>query len=235
MTRTGPIIRYNDRIYKPGSDAFEYFQETDDPQTMQIMTTLLDDAHELWQKALARCNARLYMERETLRKAQAATARVEKGEYNLDDIDEFYQEHGSGTHLLEYDFTPDTPDRVPYTTKSGQPGSYWCWTHKYTLVSVKRYASYSGKSVDSGRLSKYLASITERIHPLAFARARKILQLNESCREVDGGRVTAVALDRKALLKQQVSGLGCLTVRVLPFLPFLSNPHCYMIFSFSSG
>lgn len=71
MLRTGAMIMYNNRIYKPGADSFECLQETEEQQTMTYPATLLDDSHETWQKANSRVNARLFNERQALLKRQA--------------------------------------------------------------------------------------------------------------------------------------------------------------------
>jgi hypothetical protein len=167
----------------------------------------LPDSHEMWIKASAFCNARLHAERELLR-AQQATFDLtgEPEEYDVTDIEEFFQKFGKGTHFLEYDFTPDTPQPVKYMTKSGEESFYHCWTHKYTNESVKRFAQKGRNAPDSGRLSKYLLSIKPRLYPLASAHAKKILSLNESPtlyspEECD---VPVSVMSREDILKQQV-------------------------------
>ena len=178
MTRSGPTIRYNDRVYKPGSDVFEYFKETEEAQTMSYPMADLDNSHELWQRAQAKCNVRLYRERETLIAAQTAASESKldrNGMFDLEDIEDYYRQHGRGTHFLEFDFAADTPAPVAYVSeKSGLVKYFWCWTHKYTNVSVKHFSSTSGKSCGSGRLSKYLQLILERKFPKAYARAQRI-------------------------------------------------------------
>ena len=184
---SGSIIRYTDRIYKPGADTFETFKETEEQQTMPYPTTDLESLHDSWQRATGKCNARLWTEREALLATQGGdTARKDEanGVFNVDDIDDFFQKNGRGSHLLEFEFKPDTPKPVAYTQdKTGRTSHFWCWTHKLTKVSVKRYATVSGKSQDSGVLSKYLHRISQRQFPLAYARAQQVLSLNESRRE----------------------------------------------------
>ena len=207
MGRLGATVRYNDLIYRPGAYSFESFRETDEVQTMVLQPSQLDAGHESWQKANAKVNAKLYAERKVLKAAQIAADIDTKRVFNFEDIDSFFQKNGRGTHLLEFEFNPDTPAPVSYVSgKSGMTNYFWCWTHKLTKVSVKRFATASGKAADSGRLSKYLSSITERQNPLAFARAQKILLLNDS-----NGVITIdepekrVVLTRRELLAQQVS------------------------------
>lgn len=206
LSTTGPIIRYNNLIYKPGTDAFETFKETEEPQTMSYPTSDIDKRHEAWNKATAKCNAKIYLEKNALLSARKGDPKLANTAFDMGDIDVFFQEHGCGSHLLEYDFTPDTPKAVPYTTENGQQSSYWRWTHKHTKISVKRYATASGKSFDSGRLSKYLRGISQQQFPLGYARAQKILLLNKSRLHLEeaiasGGRTS---LDRKEILQQQV-------------------------------
>ena len=126
---------------------------------------------------------------------------------DLEDIETYFEEFGKGSHLLEYEFRPDTPNRVPYISKeSGLERFFWSWTHKLTQHSVKRYSSANNKSNDLGRLSKYLASINERQHPVAYARAQKILQLNDSSGVVVPDAVASplLPLTRSEVLEQQV-------------------------------
>jgi hypothetical protein len=188
---------------------------------MELEIAGLADAHDDWHKANARCNAKLYKQRELLKSAQVAADEEEKRVFNFEDIELYFQKNGKGTHFLEYEFKPDTPAPVTYTSgKTGLQKFSWCWTHKITFVSVKRFASANGKSTDSGRLSKYLASISEKTHPLAYARAQKILQLNESA-NVQSPQIEEperITLTRKELLAQQV----CL-MSVWPKLSFLNS------------
>jgi hypothetical protein len=207
MTPALATIRYTDRLYKPGRTSFEMFKETQDPQTMLLPVSSLKDAHERWNKAMGKCNAHLYAEREALKAAQVAAFPEQQRIFHFEDIEECFSKKGKGTHLLEFEFIPDTVLPVSYISKlTGMPKNYWCWTHKLTKTSVKRYATASGKSYDSGRLSKYLASIMERQHPLAHARAQKILQLNDSNNNTQSPILAPrTALNRKEILRQQVS------------------------------
>lgn len=146
--------------------------------------------------------------------AQAGVDPVKRRSFDMEDIDVFFQKNGRGSHLLEYDFTPDTPEPVSDTTENGHPSQFWCWTHKHTRVSVKRYSTASGKSFDSGRLSKYLKIISQREFPLGYARARKILSLNQSGRQPEAPEDNSrTSLDRREILGQQVC-------------PLLSEPFC---------
>jgi hypothetical protein len=204
ISRIGATIRYTERIYFPGADDFEIFKETQESQTMQYQLKDLAAANDLWHTANARVNARLYHERERIKKEQKSSPIEEQQVFNLDDIEDFFNKHGRGTHLLEYDFDADTPTPIPYKKPTGEMSIYQCWTHKHTKFTVKRFAAPNGVNVDSGRLSKYLKRIKESVYPLAYARARRILILNRDA-ELKKDEVIAVPLlDRKDILKQQV-------------------------------
>jgi hypothetical protein len=156
---------------------FELFVETEEPQIMPYPNDDLPQVHELWQKANGACNAAKFAKEEAIRKARLARLRDEaNAPTDLSDIDTYFEKNGGGTHFLEYDFTPDTEEKQFYISKTtGIEKSYWCWTHKYTEYSVKRYGSANGKYIDSGRLSKYLAMILEQIIQ------RLMLELNIFC------------------------------------------------------
>jgi hypothetical protein len=208
ISRLGATLQYTERIYYPGADDFEMFKEGDEIQTMQYRIEDIDKAHEHWQAANSRLNARLYIERERLKKAQTSSVVVDESiAHSMDDIEDFFQKHGRGSHLLEYDFTPDTPQPVNYEKSNGQLSIFQCWTHKYTKHSVKRYATQSGKAVDSGRLSNYLKRIKKSDYPLAYARAQKILSLNDSVVDHSDALAIPIVMDRKDLLKQQVKAV----------------------------
>lgn len=193
---------------------------------MPLPTRHLHKSHELWQKAMGKCNARAWDERQallTIQEGNKTLATTDVATFKTDDIDEYFQKNGRGTQLLEYEFTPDTPEPVDYTQgKSGLVSKFWFWTHKITKASVKRFATSSGKSMDSGALSKYLHRITKRQSPLAYARAKKILSLNESRREQSLVSGVRRELGRKDLLGQQV----CLYCVPNLFLWILTNLFC---------
>ena len=124
------MIKYSERIYRPGAYQFESFKETEEQQTMLLQTSALDDAHDLWQQANARCNAKLYVERKVLLAAQRAMIPEAKRSQRFIDIEEYYQKNGKGTHFLEYEFAPDAKEAVAYISdKSGATKFFWCWTH----------------------------------------------------------------------------------------------------------
>jgi hypothetical protein len=207
LTRLGATLRYTERVYSPGADNFETFKEGEETQILQWQTKDLAAPHDLWHTANARVNARLYKERERLKKAQNAVVIDEKVNevHDVSDIDEFFTKHGRGSHMLELDFTADTSEFVPYKKGDGVMSFYQCWTHKHTSYTVKRFAASNGKGVDSGWLSKYLKQIKQNVHPLAFARAKKILELNELATPRSIEVAISVPLDREQLLGQQVS------------------------------
>lgn len=206
VCRLGATIQYSNRMITPKGDKFCTFEETEDVQTMVLqLDERFKESHDLWQKANGRQNARIFHENEALKAAQGSDESVLNDVYMLEDIDDYFQKHGRGTHLLEYEFNPDPGGPVEYVRNGNNLTSrYWIWTHKITGAAVKRYATSSGKSFDSGRLSKSLSSINPRQFPLAYARAQKVLLLNESPRENSVDKVVPIALDRCDLLKQQV-------------------------------
>lgn len=201
-------MKYTDRVYKPGSDAFEYFKETEDSQHMSFPLSSIDDAHELWCKALGHTNAILYHEKQKKEAIAAATV-VDDVENNFDmkDIEDMFAKEGRSPLLLEMDFTPDTPTWVPYLNGKGENSAYWYWSHKITGKSLKRFQAKSGKSFDTGKLSKYLQTLSkDSTNPLACARAKKILVLHKILSEKQNDKeVEAVpTLGRRELLLQQV-------------------------------
>jgi hypothetical protein len=77
----------------------------------------------------------------------------------------------------------------------------------------------SGKSFDTGTLTKFLHCLKKTSHSVAYARAQHILLLNESIREQVDEDIPVV-LDRKTLLAQQVCLLPTLKLSDFP------TPHC---------
>jgi hypothetical protein len=203
--RTGATIQYTNRIYKPGGTAFETFRETDEAEEMTYPVGDLDASHELWQDALGRTNAFLYNERQALIVAAAGNKALANKESSVDvaDIDTFFQTEGKGPKLLEFEFDPVTKEPIAYVNKCGRPSFFWWWSHRLTGHAVKRFSSSSGKSFDTGRLTKFLKSMKESPNPVAYFRAQHILLLNDSIREQIEG-VVPVTLDRATLLAQQV-------------------------------
>jgi hypothetical protein len=213
LGRNGAVLHYTNRIYKPDSVSFETFKETEDTEEMIYPIGDLESTHEIWQQAQARVNAHDYTERQTLLAITSGTSsnannKISNPDIDLTDIDTFFQAEGKGPKLLEFEFEPATPLPISYEDKSGRPSSYWFWKHKMTGQSVKRFANISGKSFDTGRLTKFLKGLKASSFPVAHARAQHILQLNESIREqVVDGAAAPLALDRKTLLGQQVRHL----------------------------
>jgi hypothetical protein len=163
VDRNGATIRFLNRIIKPTADSFETYVETEDVQTMAFPVANLKAAHESWQTANARNNARIYEVQKALLAAQASGDPDEVDLVNFPDIEDYFQKWGKGPHLLEFEFKPDTEEPVEYTReKCGRVSRYWRWSHKLTNTVVKRFASASGKGFDSGRLSKVLSSISQR-------------------------------------------------------------------------
>jgi hypothetical protein len=175
---------------------------------MEYPVVDLDDSHELWQDALGKVNAFRYTERQALlasadgREPLSSNSNSHSS-VDLSDIDSFFELEGKGPKLLEFEFDPVTKDPVPYVNKGGRPSFFWWWSHRLTGNAVKRFSSSTGKSFDTGRLTKFLKQLKEHTNPIAYARAQHILRLNDSIREKIAG--VTVALDRAELLAQQVS------------------------------
>ena len=205
-------IRYTCRVYKPGSGVFELFRETTDEQRMQYPLTLLDEAHELFKDALGRTNAQIYEQAEEIRKLQKGTPAIgsAKSDFDFKDINDLFEKEGKGSHMLVLDFEPSDMEPHKYL-KPGTTddyGSFWLWKHKLTGVKVRRYQTPSGKSYDTGALSKNLMFM-KRGHPEAYARAKHILLLNGNYKPqvAENGQAP---LTREERLGQQVCFLNCL-------------------------
>ena len=132
------MVKFMGQMYEEGSDVWVSFQETKETQIMSYPLSALAECHELWKKALGKCNAKKYHDDQAMEKARADSLKGNQVVHDLSDIDQYHHQNGHGTHMLEYDFSPDTPARVQYISrKTGMSGSYWNWTHKYTKVSVR--------------------------------------------------------------------------------------------------
>ena len=201
--RMGATVRYTERVIKPQGVVFETFKETPGTeQTMQYPIEDLDESHEQWQKALGRTNAYMYESNEKIRKALQVdidSAAVP----DFADIEEIFNELGTGPHMLELDFVSDPSGPVNYMTKDRVTSQYWIWTHRFTGYLLRRYLNPGGKSFETGRLAKCLRSMKEHQHPYAFARAQHILQLNKCGVELAEAEVP-VSIDRPELVGQQV-------------------------------
>jgi hypothetical protein len=171
---------------------------------MEFAVADLPAAHDLWQRANGRVNARLYNERRAILKQNEDAIDVDTTETvaDLSDIDQFFESAGKGPSLLEFEFDAQTEQPISYQTKSGKTSKFWYWTHRSTGTSVKRFLNISGKTFDTGKLSKFLIAITPRT-PIAYQRAQHILKLNESKTEVVSAELRP-NLTRKQLLLQQV-------------------------------
>lgn len=201
-------LKYTNRIYKPGTDVFEMFTESKEEQRMQYPLSLLDEGHESWKEALGRSNARIYEQGEEIRRLQQGTAVVTTGNqgttFDFKDINDLFEKNGKGPHMLELDFKPSLAHPTLYTivgSENGEQGSYWLWEHKITGVKVKRYLTISGKSFDTGILSKKLSGMRKSCgFPEAYARAKHIVLLN-------GNNKTSQTNDRipKATRKERIA------------------------------
>jgi hypothetical protein len=198
---------------------FETFQELENQEEMDYPIAGLNKLHELWKNALGRTNAFLFQERQALLLAISSAAEAQSpSEVDMSDINLFFQVEGRGPKLLEFEFEPSTTEAIPYLNKAGRQSFYWYWTHKLTGQPVKRFSSGSGKSFDTGMLTKFLHGLKKTLHSVAYARAQHILLLNELIQEQVNDNIPVV-LDQKTLLAQQG--------RLLPTeLSDLSMPQC---------
>ena len=203
--RLGATLRYTERVIKPLGVQFETFKETPGTeQTMQYPVNDVDDSHELWQKALGRTNAHTYETNEAIRRAQQVEV-DDSAIADFTDIDELFNQGGTGPHMLEMDFICDPAGPVEYLTKDKETSKYWIWNHRYTGYQLRRYLNPGGKSYETGRLAKCLRGMKEAQHPYAFARAQHILMLNRCSGESGAGESDLpIALERKELVAQQV-------------------------------
>jgi hypothetical protein len=200
--------------------SFETFQESEDQEEMEYPIAGLDKLHELWKNALGRTNAFLFQELQALLLAISSAAEAQSpSEVNMSDIDLFFQEEGHVPKLLEFEFEPSTTEAIPYLNKAGRQSYSWYWTHKLTGQPVKRFSSVSGKSFDTGTLTKFLHCLKKTPHSVAYAPAQYILLLNKSIQEQVNNNILVV-LDRKTLLAQQVRLFPTLELSDLP------TPHC---------
>ena len=209
VIRNSATIKYTERVYKPGAETFEHFKETEETQLMPYPVTCLDKSHEIWSKALGHTNAVAYIEKQKIQAMVTESIEIlDDDEFDLSDIENLYANEGKGPHLLEMDFLPDTEHSIPYAKKNGDASEYWYWSHKLTKYPCKRFKSATGKSFDTGKLSKYLVTLRSHpsIHALASARAKKILSFYERKDEqvVEGVASTRHTFSRKELLLQQV-------------------------------
>jgi hypothetical protein len=196
-------MKYTDRIIKSDGTSFEMFKETQETQTMTYRTQDIDKSHELWQQANGRVNAFIYHQKQALIKATKGTPEVIDVETNnLSDIDTFYMENGK-KGLLEFEFESCSPDPEEYTNEKGETLQKWKWKHRLTGRQFYRHQSRNGKSFDTGRLSKFLMDMKQHDNPLAYARAKHVIQLNKSTKQAITDDIV-VPLDRKQVLRQQV-------------------------------
>jgi hypothetical protein len=81
--------------------------------------------------------------------------------------------------MLEIEFIPITEGPVNYISKrTGKPTKRWTFRHKITEEKVNRYPTLSVKAFDTGVLSRYLQSLKESQHPVAYAQAQHVVVLN---------------------------------------------------------
>jgi hypothetical protein len=198
-------IRYTDRIIKPHGTNFEIFKETDDPQMMDYRVSDIDNSHKKWQQANGRVNAATYHKKQELIKASGKVIDLEEDNFDMTDIDELFAAQGKGSHMLEHEFCP-AEEPVWYITKDGDNRQKQSWKHKMTGQTFWRFQNKSGKTYETGRCTKFLETMKIGRHPLAYARAKRILCLNgnQKYQVNDDEDMEVVPLDQETILSQQV-------------------------------
>ena len=145
---------------------------------MAFQVDCLKPAHERWVAANARCNAKMQREREEKERAEEI---IDVEDADVEDIDKLYAEKGTGPHMFELEFEPVVTEPVEKeSSRGGHTIRIWPWRHKLTKKEVNWYASVSGLTWDTGKLSKYLSSLTEKQHPIAYQRARRIFSFYQT-------------------------------------------------------
>ena len=204
--RAGASVKYNNKIYKPGSTNFEAFKDQEDEDIIILQEDAMKAAHEAWQTANAKVNAHLNDQIAILKAAQAAHSIDNPPKAQVfEDIESAYNKFGTGPHLLLLEFEPSKEGPVEYQTKRKETNRYWVWRHKITKKEVRRYASTSGNTYDTGRLWTYLRAINEKVFPLAYARAHKIIGLNGLNVPIPSVDQQAPVMNRRHKMEQQVS------------------------------
>ena len=204
-TRLGVSLKYTDRIYKVGTDDFEYFHEEQAQPTMNYPKEEVMEAHEQWLKASARVNARTHQQKLLLESKQTSKTKSATADLKFEDIEEFFNKNGGGPRFLEIEYTPDIAGPQDYETKNKIKSKYWFWTHKLTKRKAKRFLNPSGNSYESGILTKNLRAIDMVKFPVAYARAQIFLSLNKSNQDILDDSVPTATMDRSSKLRQQVS------------------------------
>ena len=206
MCRTGASVKYNNKIYKPGSSSFEAFKDREDEDIIVLHPDAMKEAHEVWQTANAKVNSFLNDQIAALKAAQAARSLdCLKEPQTFEDIESAFNKLGGGPHLLLLEFEPSAVGPIEYETKRKEKNKYWIWRHKITKKEVRRYASTSGNTYDTGRLWSYMRAINQKLFPLAYARAQKIISLNGLDVPISDVNEAREPMTRRLKLEQQVS------------------------------
>jgi hypothetical protein len=130
--------------------------------------------HEAWVQANTLSNARKQAKRQALEVEQMSE--VVNINADLTEVHKLFEEKGQGLYLLEMDFEHGGVENP--SARTGKLTVFWIWRHKLTEVEVRRYKTASGKSWDTGVVSRYLRSLTESKNKVAYEHAQEILKLN---------------------------------------------------------
>ena len=118
MCRTGASVKYNNKIYKPGSSSFEAFKDREDEDIIVLHPDAMKEAHEVWQTANAKVNSFLNDQIAALKAAQAARSLdCLKEPQTFEDIESAFNKLGGGPHLLLLEFEPSAEGPIEYETK----------------------------------------------------------------------------------------------------------------------
>jgi hypothetical protein len=213
-SRNVAVMKFTERVYKVGAATFETFKEKDETEFMDYPTGDLKKSNEIWHKALGYTNKLANDEKARLREAARGMVQPPSAttEFDFSDIDTLYERRGKGPHLLELDFVQVDAECTPYINRNEEQSSWWMWAHRLTGQKCKRFVNDGGKSYDTGKLVKYMKRIKQHQHPLAFARAKRIMFLNKVDNPVpaEETEVACLPMNRIDLIRQQVSQLLCL-------------------------
>lgn len=205
-------LKYTNRVYKPLSQSFEFYKEDEDEEEEELTYSLdqIKQCNGEWNKAVRRCSAVTRNQNENIEAMRSAKEKSRKGTWDMTDIDDFFKKNGKCPKLLEFEFKPSTKGPELYTDKKGRQAEKWIWNHRTipTTNGITRFTSSSGKSFDTGSLSKFLIRISQTKNPEEYARSRHIMRLNGTM-TVNVEDNNPLPLDRRLLLKQQVCLLLC--------------------------
>ena len=97
----------------------------------------------------------------------------------MTDIGELHKLMGTGPHLVEIDWRPNTKNPVSYTTDGGNRKKKWQWQHVFMKKIVTRFRAQNKKTWDTGKLYEYMSKLLQNdVFPEANTRYLYVRQLN---------------------------------------------------------